>query len=427
MHTNNEQHVHTDEKILLSPRQSAYICKGTHAKQHYQRKFPLKRGQTGVDRHDLNGQGRLAGHAVPGWENINTENLKIQDVSGAGGGKTFIITAPSCIPEKVVLHAKVVGLNKHEKEQRIEDATYILSKENLTPKRISEGGDWYIEPYVGESTLTKDPGAEKMGQLLAKIHKTPTDWFEPYKNKAILKYPFLNDVSQGSHFWVHVCNDMEKEQYTWVQKNIRTIDDLKNYDDIEPLSEVCRRVVTSHGDFHRGNVLRLPDGGLIACDLENMHVGYAIHDIGYHFCLSAWQDGKTLKFYKGEEYQRKFLKAYLEESGLNSCPGEIEKIMYDAAFTTINYFWFSLFEDDKNRKRQYKKQNIEYPMDHYKAMREIYEQGKTSIIFIRRVIHTGAYFQLPELKLAQQDRIKKYGQFVWNFNWKNCFLPNCVN
>merc|ERR1711979_155369 len=79
-----------------------------------------------------------------------------------------------------------------------------------------------------------------------------------------------------------------------------------------------------------------------------MHVGYACHDIGYHFAvmsrnkisegLDMSESGNMMPF----DYQREFCKAYLEEraeeSGIPATEENIENLMFDASASTLTYF-----------------------------------------------------------------------------------------
>ena len=43
------------------------------------------------------------------------------------------------------------------------------------------------------------------------------------------------------------------------------------------------RAVTTHGDFHHGNILDAA-GGLLCVDFEGTCVSQALRDLAYHFC-----------------------------------------------------------------------------------------------------------------------------------------------
>lgn len=305
-----------------------------------------------------------------------------------------------------------------DKDNRIQDAVCLLTKVGLTPERISQGDDWYIEEFCGESTM-KNPNAIQFGKLLAKIHKIPTDWFKIYREKSKKRYPFLEGISDGSSLWLHCCNDQEKGQYEYLQSLNLGAADIRFYDDLEPLSEVSKRVVTSHGDFHGGNALKFEDGTLIACDLENMHVGYAHHDIGYHFCISGWQSGVPVQ---NLEYRTAFAKAYLEESGLDSTDQDIDNLLYDAAFATINYSFFSLLHNDITRKKKYQTWGIDYPMQYYETIRsEWFREKRSDEKFFESMVVAGQYYEHPELQKTKEAILKKYGYPI--LSWKRCWIP----
>ena len=90
----------------------------------------------------------------------------------------------------------------------------------------------------------------------------------------------------------------------------RIIDGYKIYLDceIQPVSSAGKAVVTTHGDYHLGNIIRTEDGDFYVVDFEQTHVSLAIQDITYFFMMfSGSSDPKTFKF--------EFCASYLKEMG----------------------------------------------------------------------------------------------------------------
>jgi len=91
--------------------------------------------------------------------------------------------------------------------------------------------------------------------------------------------PCLKDVSDGSHIWVYSC------RFEWI-KGLKDKDLLKcSIDRNIPLTKAGSRIVTSHGDLHPGNVIKI-NNNLLAIDLEFASIGYASYDfiqMFYHF------------------------------------------------------------------------------------------------------------------------------------------------
>ena len=78
------------------------------------------------------------------------------------------MSAPGAEPPVVALHSRCVrlegeGEDKHDShendnddgavdevgEQRMEAAAAVFSKHGVSPKRLAQGGDWFIDAWVG--------------------------------------------------------------------------------------------------------------------------------------------------------------------------------------------------------------------------------------------------------------------------------------
>jgi len=114
-----------------------------------------------------------------------------------------------------------------------------------------------------------------MAQLLAKVHKVPTDWFEPHREKVVKKHQILSSADKGSHIWLFTTRlgwyNGFKEHKLFIQNA-----------GFPPLSESSRRIVTNHGDFHGGNKLTTKEGNF-AIDYEFTAPAWAVNDIAYIF------------------------------------------------------------------------------------------------------------------------------------------------
>ena len=56
--------------------------------------------------------------------------------------ETILATSPISRPEKIVMHAITIGLDKIDIEHRIEGVALLLSQAGIAPWRISHGTDW---------------------------------------------------------------------------------------------------------------------------------------------------------------------------------------------------------------------------------------------------------------------------------------------
>ena len=87
-----------------------------------------------------------------------------------------------------------------------------------------------------------------IARVLARIHKVPTDWYDPWKQKITDLYPVLKEAHLGSHVWLFTCSIDWYEVYAPLHKIWQDFS-------IEPVSQAGKKIVTNHGDFHHGNIL----------------------------------------------------------------------------------------------------------------------------------------------------------------------------
>ncbi len=104
---------------------------------------------------------------------VNQEEIKLTDISGYGGSKTFLVTGKG--KAKVVLHSRPVDRND-ELMKRLGSASLAFYKNSVGPARLVFGSDWYIEKHEGVGTAKNETleDAKAMGRLLARVHQTPT-------------------------------------------------------------------------------------------------------------------------------------------------------------------------------------------------------------------------------------------------------------
>ena len=116
--------------------------------------------------------------------------------------------------------------------------------------------------------------------------------------------------------------------------------DIKSYEP-KPTSEPGKRVVTSHGDWHTGNMLTRDDGSVIAIDLEGSHVGWASYDAAYFTTLAHLNREEVMIYAKeylrctgfdtSEQALRAFVfdiekaKIFLQLCGLTSLEDQLKK------------------------------------------------------------------------------------------------------
>ena len=45
---------------------------------------------------------------------------------------------------------------------------------------------------------------EEIAAFLAKVHSTPTDWYDPIREEFCRRWPILREFPRGSHVWWYV-------------------------------------------------------------------------------------------------------------------------------------------------------------------------------------------------------------------------------
>jgi hypothetical protein len=181
---------------------------------------------------------------------------------------------------------------------------------------LAEGQTWYIEPCAGQDFHPNEDGSdtEKVAILSAKFHKSGTEWWHDYKKEVLPNYPGLEKFPNGDTVFYSVVNrDLEM----FIKNDIAL--GFLAANGYQPVSEAGKRVVTSHGDFHPGNMLTQEDGTLIAIDLECCYNTYACVDALYYL----------VQTHSSRESYRKYAEVYLRESGLDCSEASIGAFLFD--------------------------------------------------------------------------------------------------
>jgi hypothetical protein len=225
-------------------------------------------------------------------------------------------------------------------------ATKIFSSEGLGPQRLAEGDGWHIDEWADGVTENirghsfRDsrgrPGTveewTRIGELLAHVHQLPCDWFEEYRQEVISAHPRMAAAPRASHIWGYF-SDMHDPQETFGPLMTEGDDDQEDlfaeYLELGTLvctHPVAARAVTTHGDFHHGNILDAT-GGLMCVDFEGTCVSQALQDLAYHFC------GDGAKGSGRNPRKLAFLAAYLR--GLGEDPEVLEPLLVECELASI--------------------------------------------------------------------------------------------
>ena len=338
----------------------------------------LVRGFTGTGRDDFDAQAALVASALPGWCDVDRDSILVEDKSGHGGSKTFKVSAPTAQPPAVALHSRNVieaggkgvsgdGAVSTSSEERQETAATAFALGGCAPRRLAQGGDWFIECWEGEQPWNEREGGwdslttqelADAAALLAKVHSdVPTEWFDLHRKKIIEQNPSFEGCPTGSHAWLTASRlrwfegetDSDPEHLAEaVQFYLNAGCGPETVDCLHPLGA---RIVTNHGDFHPSNFI-LGATGLACVDLEFAHVSRAVHDLAYCF---MWL--------KGAEKRRLFIAAYMTACGEGTPTAEeVNALWFDAECAESRVFhpaalWGDFFKS---------KDDIDYMFDKYK-------------------------------------------------------------
>ena len=298
----------------------------------------------------------LVSHALaadPGWRSADADLFEVGDVSGCGGSKTYkVAVTHSCTPQArppaVALHCRLKPVADRTPYfvRRMAAATRIFSSEGLGPQRLAEGDGWHIDEWADGVTENirghsfRDsrgrPGTveewARIGELLAHVHQLPCDWFEEYRQEVISAHPRMAAAPRASHIWGYF-SDMHNPQETFGPLMTERDDDQEDLfaEYLELGTLVCThpvsaRAVTTHGDFHHGNILDAT-GGLMCVDFEGTCVSQALQDLAYHFC------GDGAKGSGRNPRKLAFLAAYLR--GLGEDPEVLEPLLVECELASI--------------------------------------------------------------------------------------------
>jgi len=154
-------------------------------------------GPDNISLTDEKAQEDLMVKVFPSWKG---KTLTRKDMSGAGGAKLFMYNpkGENVVPFGAVL--KISPPNQQKKEESFETkvtntvACALFKNNKTTVINSAEGANWKIQESAGfEGHIWNMQYPEKLvGELMARVHDTPTDWATPlfkevYKMNPITK------------------------------------------------------------------------------------------------------------------------------------------------------------------------------------------------------------------------------------------------
>lgn len=297
---------------------------------------------------------------IPTWKDVERSQIDITEVSGLGGSKTFRVSvreaSAGIVPAAVAFHSRS-DINKPLLEERNIAAGRVFANAGIGPTIIAEdeGRQWCINQWGGESLVQKfmGPGCqseatgvaavekmavwshagefrERVGHLLGRIHRVPTDWAKPFlASKPFLlsdKFPTLGCLGQSAL----QTQSLEDMPPLMLGRWERAVDILHTS------HALARRMVTVHADFHCGNILitaaENAEPRLCAIDFEFTNIGQAEFELGYAFVVN-----KALL--NNAANKRAFVKGYVEAvtagSSDHGSPQDIENLLVDCEMAAV--------------------------------------------------------------------------------------------
>ena len=138
--------------------------------------------------------------------NVQADQVGSQEKSGKGGARTFMLTLKSKTNENLKKIKNQCIIYRHGNDgdvirqpERCNDAAKVLEEAQIYPKTLLNSEQCRIMAFGGvKCDLTNIDNLELLAQSLAKMHKTPTDWYESYK-KETLKSDFFKEIDLSAY------------------------------------------------------------------------------------------------------------------------------------------------------------------------------------------------------------------------------------
>jgi len=284
-----------------------------------------------------------------GWGSVDRAAIQVKENSGQGGGKTYKVTASGVDasegPSQVAFHSRPSWLPK-KYEERTRAACRLFAENGVSPRRLAEGPDWYIEVWegYGDPLIDKAAGMRVLGKELAKVHKLPIAWFDPFREDLKKEFPVLAKVPNTSHIWWYSCRmeiifpPSETDQ-DWLTEFAQPM--------FTPQTKAGARIVSCHGDLKEANMIAMMEGAVLSPesaeqqlkfpDLEFAHVNAACHDLGY-VCFH-YEDQPTKQVERDDVgvMRRAFLESYLEAMGYPSTEQDVDALLIDSMLAACGH------------------------------------------------------------------------------------------
>ena len=183
---------------------------------------------------------------------------------------------------------------------RLRKAHAAIAGAGLAAPRFGEWEDGFVEPWLDGGAVCT-PGlegewhraigsvsnAEVLGRLLAQIHSVDSSWFEEFREGVMAAFPQLSKagVDKDSYLWrdagmlegiLATDPPLVFHHGSWL--NQPGVLEMFQSTGPFPVTKAAKAIVTTHGDYHPGNMLIADAGdhgpapdlartGVMICDL----------------------------------------------------------------------------------------------------------------------------------------------------------------
>lgn len=258
------------------------------------------------------GEGRIA---LQSWHNAFIavdEQGSVSCTSQSVGDKETFLVVPQEQEDVIALkgcNGKYVSILENGTVCCTASSVGTLERVRLGTFKVEEGSQVELRDLV---------------KALARIHKIPTAWFEPFREGMRKQYPLMETVDHENHLWVQSgwAQYLFEGADTWVPSFFHQLTKANKRRTDLPL-------VTTHGDLHFGNMLRTVDGLCVAIDLESACVASASEDLVR--AMRTWGP-------KDSHDRRELMRLYLEEMELPATPADVDDYLFKVCIEGLSGF-----------------------------------------------------------------------------------------
>lgn len=202
---------------------------------------------------------------------------------------------------------------------RVKVAFAILSDASLLPQSLVHGINWRLDSCDECDGLNFSSVSDSatLGYALAKLHTIDTSWYIKHRENILQSNPIFLGASAKNRIWRFADHELSFPGILAHRSETYRHGFVK-FGDILEISPICSRVVTSHGNICRLNIVKKNDTvRFFDCN----HVGVLF--AGYDIAVCA------LTVCPDNDHRRVFLGAYLEAINLPCSAALVEDLLFE--------------------------------------------------------------------------------------------------